>query len=155
MQQLFVNLEILQNQWKNQLKLLELVSFISSATVKQSFFARGVGPPSPQQIIFSSLHLTHSPSLGKYPYIMVKHSSSRDESDSTISDLSETLVQFGTVAAGFSAEKTIHLHNLSSVNASFQVLQPSSISNFEKVFSCSQYHGIIAPQSTAKIKVCV
>jgi hypothetical protein len=85
---------------------------------------------------------------------MVKHSSSRDESDST-SDPSETLVQFGTVAAGFSAEKTIHLHNLSSVNASFQVLQPSSISNFEKVFSCSQYHGIIAPQSTAKIKVCV
>ena len=82
---------------------------------------------------------------------MVRHSSSRGESNT--SDPSKTLVQFGTVAAGFSAEKTIYLHNLSPVNASFQVLQPSSISNLEKVFSCSQYHGIIAPESSAKIKV--
>jgi hypothetical protein len=82
---------------------------------------------------------------------MVKHSSNSDESST--SNPGETLVQFGTVAAGFTADKTIHLHNLSHVNASFQVLQPSSISNLEKVFSCSQYHGIIAPQSTAKIKV--
>ncbi|CAB4001244.1 Hypothetical predicted protein, partial [Paramuricea clavata] len=89
--------------------------------------------------------------IGKYPHIMVKHSSNSDES--CTSSPGETLVQFGTVAAGFTADKTIHLHNLSPVNASFQVLQPSSISNLEKVFSCSQYHGIIAPQSTAKIKV--
>ena len=82
---------------------------------------------------------------------MVKHSSS--SSESSTSDPGETIVQFGTVAAGFTAEKTIYLHNLSPVNAAFQVLQPSSISNLEKVFCCSQYHGVIAPQSTAKIKV--
>ncbi len=82
---------------------------------------------------------------------MVKHSSISDESST--SNPNETLVEFGTVPGGFSAEKTIRLQNLSPVNASFQVLQPSSITNLEKVFSCSQYHGIIAPQSTAKIKV--
>ena len=82
---------------------------------------------------------------------MVKHSSSSDES--ITSNPNETVVQFGTVAAGFTAEKIVHLHNLSPVNAAFQVLQPSSISNLEKMFSCSQYHGTIAPNSTAKVKV--
>lgn len=82
---------------------------------------------------------------------MVKHSSSSDESSTR--NPGETVVQFGTVAAGFTAEKIVYLHNLSPVNAAFQVLQPSSISNLEKVFSCSQYHGTIAPNSTAKIKV--
>ncbi|XP_028409059.1 cilia- and flagella-associated protein 65-like [Dendronephthya gigantea] len=91
--------------------------------------------------------------IGKYPHIMVRNSSSSVGQKSTTSNTGETLVEFATVAAGFTAEKTIHLHNLSPVNASFQVLQPSSISNLEKVFTCSQYHGIIAPYNTAKVKV--
>ena len=67
--------------------------------------------------------------------------------------LDKTIVEFGDVAAGFSSEKTLHLQNMSPVNATFQILQPSSISNLEKVFTCSQYHGVIAPGSVGKIKV--
>ena len=81
------------------------------------------------------------------------NSSSVDQKSSS-SNPGETLVQFGMVAAGFTVEKTIHLHNMSPVNASFQVLQPSSISNLEKVFTCSQYHGVIAPYDSAKVQVC-
>lgn len=40
------------------------------------------------------------------------------------------------------------------VNASYQVIHPSSISNLDKVFSCTQYHGVVAPEGTTKIKVC-
>lgn len=39
------------------------------------------------------------------------------------------------------------------VSAPFQVLQPSSASNIDTVFSSSHYHGVVPAESTIKLKV--
>ncbi|KAK3742184.1 hypothetical protein QZH41_012071, partial [Actinostola sp. cb2023] len=89
--------------------------------------------------------------IGKFPHIVA---STLGQKRSTISSNGhEVVVDFGEVPVQTTAEKTIELHNFSPVSAPFQILQPSLASNIDTVFSCSQFHGVVAPSSTARLKV--
>ncbi|KAM7444065.1 hypothetical protein ABFA07_007249 [Porites harrisoni] len=89
--------------------------------------------------------------IGKFPHLMASVPGSKETSKLT-SD-GEVELNFGEVPVQTSANKWIELHNVSPVNAPFQVLQPSAATNVDTVFSCSHYHGIVPAESTIKLKV--
>ncbi|CAH3043041.1 unnamed protein product, partial [Porites evermanni] len=89
--------------------------------------------------------------IGKFPHLMASVPGSKETSELT-SD-GEVELNFGEVPVQTSASKWIELHNVSPVNAPFQVLQPSAATNVDTVFSCSHYHGVVPAESTIRLKV--
>lgn len=93
--------------------------------------------------------LTKFEGIGKYPHLLVKSSCVPTSSFSAGS--TETLINFGTLSVGSSAEKWIELHNLAPVNAPFSVEQPLGPCRIDKVFSCTQNEGVVPANGNIRI----
>ncbi|KAL9957579.1 hypothetical protein ACROYT_G034498 [Oculina patagonica] len=91
--------------------------------------------------------------IGKYPHLVASVSGPKKTSSTELSNKEEVILNFGEVPVQSTANRWIELHNFSPVNAPFQVIQPSSASNIDTVFSCSHYHGVVPAESTVKVKV--
>lgn len=89
--------------------------------------------------------------IGKFPHLVASASGSKKTSEVGCSN--EAVLNFGEVPVQSTVSKWIELHNFSPVNAPFQVLQPSSATNIDTVFSSSHYHGVVPAESTVKLKV--
>ncbi|PFX25001.1 Coiled-coil domain-containing protein 108 [Stylophora pistillata] len=91
--------------------------------------------------------------IGKFPHLVASISRQAKNTSSTEFTTKDELdLNFGEVPVQTTATKWIELHNFSPVNAPYQVLQPSSSSNMDMVFSCSHYHGVAPAESTIKLK---
>ena len=92
-----------------------------------------------------SYEITQLTGIGKYPHLFVASSSSREGSSHV-----ETVINFGSVHIGQTAEKWIELQNMSPVNAPFTVEHPSNAS-IDTVFECHQGYGIVPAMSALRL----
>ncbi|XP_071497349.1 cilia- and flagella-associated protein 65-like [Diadema antillarum] len=89
--------------------------------------------------------------IGKLPHLLVSQSG---KSPRAMENLNiESVVSFGDVAIGSTAEKWIELHNLAPVNAPFTVDHPTATTRMDTVFACHQKAGTAPPQSVSRIPV--
>ncbi|XP_041477861.1 LOW QUALITY PROTEIN: cilia- and flagella-associated protein 65-like [Lytechinus variegatus] len=89
--------------------------------------------------------------IGKLPHLLVAQAGRHPRAMENLNI--ESVVSFGDVSIGSTAEKWIELHNLAPVNSPFTVDHPTATTRIDTVFSCQQKSGTVPPESISRIPV--